>query len=68
MIYRTRDGDVLDALCHIHYGPRDGATEAVLKANPGLAAHGPVLSSGVLITFPDLGPHAAVAETIRLWD
>lgn len=67
MIYRTKDGDVLDALCHTHYGARAGATEAVLAVNPGLAAFGPVYPSGVLIQFPDL-PTAPVVAAIRLWD
>ncbi len=68
MIYRTKDGDVLDALCRTHYGARDGATEHVLNANPGLARRGPILSSGVLITFPDLPAASPVTPTIRLWD
>lgn len=67
MIYRTKDGDVLDALCRTHYGPRDGATEAVLEANPGLAAIGPVYASGILIAFPDL-PATPEASMIKLWD
>ncbi len=68
MIYRTKDGDVLDALCAVHYGPRAGAVEAVLAANPGLAARGPIYPSGVLITFPDLPAIATETTTIRLWD
>lgn len=68
MIYRTKDGDVLDALCRTHYGARDGATEAVLDVNPGLAARGPILPSGVLINFPELPAPAPPNPTIRLWD
>lgn len=68
MIYRTKDGDVLDALCLTQYGARAGATEAVLDANPGLAAIGPVYASGILITFPDMPKAAPEATTIRLWD
>jgi phage tail protein X len=68
MIYRTRDDDVLDRICRVHYGPRDGVTELVVAANPGLASHGPVLSSGILITLPDLPPEAPTAQIIRLWD
>lgn len=69
MQYRTKDGDVLDALCRTQYGALDGATERVLNANPGLARLGPVLPSGVLITFPDL-PAAVTPTTpiVRLWD
>jgi phage tail protein X len=42
--YQIRRGDMLDSVCHKHYGPRPNAVEAVLDANPGLAKHGPVLS------------------------
>lgn len=68
MIYRTKDGDVLDALCLTQYGARAGAAEAVLNANPGLAALGPVYASGVMITFPDLPAATPGVATIRLWD
>jgi phage tail protein X len=68
MMYRTKDGDVLDTLCLIQYGPRTGTTEAVLSANPGLGVRGPVYPSGILITFPDLPSAANDTATIRLWD
>jgi phage tail protein X len=35
--YRTRDGDMLDAICLSYYGQADGYLESVLTANPGLA-------------------------------
>lgn len=31
---KTSDGDVLDRLCHQHYGHLMGTVEAVLEANP----------------------------------
>jgi phage tail protein X len=68
MIYRTRDRDVLDRICRMHYGPRDSVTEMVLAAKTGLASHGPVLPSGIMITLPDLLPEAPTAQAIRLWD
>ncbi len=68
MIYRTKEGDVLDALCHAQYGARVGVVERVLDANPGLAALGPVYSSGVLINFPDVPAAAPVVAAVRLWD
>lgn len=64
-IYRTIDGDMVDAICKAHYG-RENMTAAVYKANPGLAALGPVLSKGVLITLPVVAP-APVRKPIRLW-
>lgn len=69
MIYRTKDGDVLDAICARHYGDTPHRVEAVLDANPGLAAHGPVLPSGILIELPVVEDDATDAPaTIRLWD
>jgi len=65
--YRTKQGDMLDAICYKQYDGRPGATEAVLEANTGLAAYGPVLPSGLIITLPDL-PEAEPAQTVRLWD
>lgn len=41
-IYQTRDGDVLDAICAVHYGTEnlsDSVTQ-VLEANQGLADQG----------------------------
>lgn len=43
MKYRTKDGDVLDAICREYYG-KDGMLEAVYEANTGLADQGPVLA------------------------
>ena len=64
--YVTVDGDMVDLVCRRHYGRRRGAVEAVLEANPGLAARGPVLPAGVEILLPDLpSPGPAIA---RLWD
>ena len=68
MIYRTKDGDVLDALCSKHYGETLYNIEEVFAANPGLAAHGPVLPSGLLITLPAIEAETPKAATIRLWD
>jgi phage tail protein X len=66
--YRTRSGDVLDAICWRHYG-RESALVAVLEANLGLASFGPHLPAGLLITLPALAaPPSAAAATIRLWD
>lgn len=51
MIYRSKQGDVLDAICFEHYG-REGLTEFVLHVNHGLASYGSILPSGVLIELP----------------
>lgn len=64
-LYRTTQGDMVDAICLGHYGSTD-MVEAVYDVNPGLAARGPVLPAGVLITLPDAAPQP-VARPIRLW-
>lgn len=68
MIYRTKDGDVLDEICAKNYGDTPFSVEEVLAANPGLAAHGPVLHSGILIELPVIEDTALGKPTIRLWD
>ena len=68
-IYQTRDGDVLDAICAVHYGTEnlsDSVTQ-VLEANQGLAVQGAMYPSGLYITLPDLV--TPVAESpFSLWD
>ena len=66
--YLSRDGDVLDAVCHQHYGFREGAVEAVLEANPGLADRGPLHSAGLLIELPELPAKSRESDAVRLWD
>ncbi len=65
--YRTRDGDMLDAICLSYYGQADGYLESVLTANPGLADMGPVYPSGLLIELPNLSEQKRSQESIRLW-
>lgn len=64
----TVDGDHLDALIGDHYGVEATARalEAVILANPGLAAHGPTLPGGIAITLPDLP--AVDTPSLHLWD
>lgn len=66
IVYRTKDGDMLDAICWTHYGS-EAVVPQVLEANPGLAEHGAVYPAGVEILLPDLAP-AAAAQPVRLWD
>lgn len=67
-IWITAEGDMVDAVCRLHYGDRPGAAEAVLDANPGLADRGPVLPAGVRIRLPDLEERPASSGAVRLWD
>lgn len=64
----TIAGDLLDDLVAQHYGVEaaSAALSAVLDANSGLAARGPVLPAGVRIVLPDLAP--AATRVLRLWE
>lgn len=64
-VWRTTTGDMLDAICRAHYGT-EAQVPAVLAANPGLAARGPVYPAGVLITLPVVVAPAEAGQ-IRLW-
>jgi phage tail protein X len=68
--YTTHDGDRIDLVVYDHYGACAGFLEAVLDdpANRGLAAHGPNLPAGVVITLPDLPTTATTVQTVRIWD
>ncbi len=68
MKYRTRDGDVLDAICARYYGNTPHRVEDVIAANPGLSSLGPVLPSGLIIELPEIEDTAQERPTIRLWD
>lgn len=63
--YRTRDGDMLDAVCKAELGS-EAHVAAILEANPRLAELGPVYPAGVLIVLPEVAAPVA-AGAIRLW-
>jgi phage tail protein X len=67
MRYRTRQGDVLDAVCKAVYG-RESAAADVLAANPGLADLGPVYQNGLVIDLPELPSPVSQPTIVRLWD
>lgn len=61
--------ETLDELCWRSVGRTAGITEAALDLNPGLAAAGPKLAEGTVVTLPDVVSAApAVRETVQLWD
>lgn len=66
--YRTREGDMLDAICKAWYSESSRYTEAVLESNPGLADLGAVLPAGVIIELPDFPDLSVKQGSIRLWD
>lgn len=62
-------GDTVDAICWRELGRTRAVTEQVLALNPGLAALGPTLPAGTVVTLPELAQAApAVLETVKLWD
>lgn len=63
--YRTKEGDMVDAICKAHYGS-EAMARAVYEANPGLAAHGSLLPMGLVLLLPDPAPEP-VRQPIRLW-
>jgi phage tail protein X len=65
--YRCSDGDMLDEICHRHYGRSAGTVEAVLKANPGLADKGEIYTVGTVILLPELTA-STEQKTVKLWD
>ena len=64
---RTQQGETVDALCWRHYGRTQGAVEAVLQANPGLARRGLILPQGLLVHMPTLSTPPP-KTTVTLWD
>jgi len=66
--YRTSDNDMLDQICHAHYGNHAGMVEEVLKANPGLSEKGPLFEAGIVINLPALPADTSKTATVRLWD
>lgn len=65
-LYRTRDGDMLDAICKQALGS-ERQVPAVLALNPHLADLGPVYAAGVIITLPDAAPERVATGQVRLW-
>lgn len=67
-IHLTKQGEMVDLVCHRHYGRTREVTEIVLSANPGLAGFGPVLPIGTRIVLPDVSAHIRRASLTSLWD
>lgn len=59
----------LDQLVDVLMGTAaQGAVEAVIAANPGIAALGPVVPAGTRITVPDLPEPEASSAFVRVWE
>ncbi|SKA72186.1 P2-like prophage tail protein X [Thiothrix eikelboomii] len=68
LIYMTREGDVLDKICHRYYGTARGTTEVVLQANDGLCLLDPVYPAGVRIVLPDIMTTQPAVDYLRIWN
>lgn len=66
--YTTKQNEVVDLICHRHYGRTKDVTEIVLAANPGLAAMGPVLPFATLVTLPDVQEKTRRKPLVSLYD
>ncbi|MCC5811312.1 MAG: tail protein X [Ectothiorhodospiraceae bacterium] len=63
----ARQGDTVDLICHRHYGYTAGITEAVYRANRGLAELGPILPVGTRVKLPRR-TEKKIRPTVKLWD
>lgn len=66
--YTTRQGEMIDAICRRVYGDESGFVEAVLDANPGLAALSAPLPVGTKITLPDVPAATRAVAVVSLWN
>lgn len=66
MNYRSKEGDVVDALAKRIYG-NESMVVAIYEANPGLADLGAVLPAGLLINLPDPPVVTQATTVVRLW-
>ncbi len=66
--WRCSDGDMLDDIIRKHYGRwADDIFGAVIEANPGLAAAGPIMEAGRVIMLPEVAAPDVVKPTVALW-
>ncbi|QTI81505.1 tail protein X (plasmid) [Roseomonas marmotae] len=66
-IYKTKEGDVLDAVAFKFYGSTDHrVVEQILEANRGLADYGEELPAGLEVVLPEIETPAQ-KEGVRLW-
>lgn len=64
--YTTTEGDTVDLIAFNRFGVTHGATEAILRANPSLAAAGTKLPEGMVITIPPFVVKK-VSNAARIW-
>ena len=67
-VHTTRQGETVDLVCFSYYGRTSGTVEAVLEANRGLSALGPILPIGTKILLPDMPSVSTARPLTSLWD
>lgn len=69
MQVRAQQNDTLDLLCWRYLGQTADIVEAALELNPGIAALGPILPHGHIVTLPDqVSAPSKQNQTVQLWD
>lgn len=65
----ARQGDTLDGLIWRERSLSAADLPAVLAANPGLAALGPILPAGTTVTIPEIDRTGLpTLDLVQLWD
>lgn len=64
--YITQEGDTVDLIAYNRFGVH-GMEPAIIGANPGLAAAGPVLDAGLVVLIPVPEVQDRMTSD-RLWD
>ncbi|MDZ4370113.1 MAG: tail protein X [Phenylobacterium sp.] len=67
-VVKALQGEPIDRLVWRVTGLGSPAIEAVLAANPGLAAVGHALPEGLEVTIPEIASAPAQAPMLQLWD
>lgn len=67
-VYRTRQREMIDAICARAYGDESGYVERVLEANPGLATLPDPLPINTIFLLPDVPVTTRVVSVVKLWD
>jgi phage tail protein X len=62
------EGDTVDLVAWKLAGRTADVVEAILAANPGLAALGPILPIGTAVIVPEVAATTATPATVALWD
>jgi phage tail protein X len=68
MQVRALQGETVDQICWRVFGRSGGVTEETYRLNTGLAAMGPLLPAGTLVTLPSTTIAPQTNQTLKLWD